>query len=84
MGHKALRKSLIFTYYAHAYVEISDFLKALCPTARSRYLEKLSTQGLEDPYASSNLDKFVDDMQSPAIALSTLVLYTNALQIATQ
>ena len=40
-------------------------------------MEKLSTLGLgekDDPYASSDVEKFVDDMKSTVIALFTLVL----------
>lgn len=59
---------------------MSDYLRALCPVAKSRYLEKLSALGLEekdDPYAVSNLEKFnVDDMSCwPNIEYSNIFIY---------
>ena len=58
---------------------MSDYLRALCPVAKSRYLEKLSALGLgekDDPYAVSNLEKFVDDMSCwPNIEYSNIFIY---------
>ena len=52
----------------------SDYLRALCPVAKSRYLEKLSVLGLEekdDPYMVS-----VDDMSCwPNIEYSNIFIY---------
>ena len=41
---------------------MSEYFRALCPMAKLCYLEKLSLLGLKesgDPYATSNVDKFV-------------------------
>ena len=38
---------------------MSEYFRAVCPMAKSRYLEKLSLLGSDDPYATSNVDKFV-------------------------
>ena len=43
-------------------IEMSEYFRALCPVVKSRYSEKLSLLGLEkrdDPYATSNVDKFI-------------------------
>ena len=44
---------------------MSDYFKALDPVAKTRYLDKLQLFGLkeeDDPYLTSNDNKFVEDM----------------------
>ena len=59
--------------------EMSDYLRALCPVAKSHYLKKLSVLGLkkrDDPYAETNVAKFVDDMSSwPNIEYGNIFIY---------